>query len=116
MSRSGQFHLSVITETVNLIAPEARWTLQLPSPYLPHAAAALTTVRGSTTGLPVTTVDPVSLDDPFHRQLQVFHHVIAVGDSPLVDGSDATADLQLAEQIVATAARHDADAATARSS
>jgi predicted dehydrogenase len=84
-------------------------SLEPGSTQLAPDTAALTAVRGSTTGLPVTTVDPVSLDDPFHRQLQAFHHAIAIGDSPLVDGSDATADLELAEQIVATAARHDAD-------
>lgn len=88
---------------MNLIAPEARWTLHLPTPYLPHAPAALTTVRGATTGLPITTVDPVSLDDPFHRQLQTFHQTVTTGDRPIIDGADATADLDLAEQIVAAA-------------
>jgi len=99
------------TETVNLIAPEGRWTL-----HLPHAAATVTTVRGSATGLPVTTSDPVRIEDPFRLQLQAFHHAVTSGNRPIVDGSDATADLDLAEQIVAVAARHDGDAAPARSS
>jgi myo-inositol 2-dehydrogenase/D-chiro-inositol 1-dehydrogenase len=102
------------TETVNLTAPDGRWTLHLPSPYLSHAPAALTTVRDTTTGLPITTNDPVSLDAPFHRQLQAFHHAVTIGDRPIIDGNDTTADLDLAEQIVTVAARHDTDVAAVR--
>lgn len=109
-------YITGYTETVNLIVPQARWTLQLPSAYLPHAPATLTTVRGSTTGLPVTTVDPVSLHDPFHQQLQAFHHAVTEGTSPLVDGSDAIADLALVERIITAAARGGVDATTARES
>jgi hypothetical protein len=73
------------TETVNLITPTSRWTLHLPSPYLPHAPAVLRAVRGSTTGLPITSIDPVSLDDPFQRQLRTFHHTAITHDAPATD-------------------------------
>ena len=46
------------TETVNLITPTSAGPWTCPSPYLPHAPAVLHTVRGSTTGLPITTTDP----------------------------------------------------------
>ncbi len=91
-------------ERVRLVGNRGRWSLDLPSPYLPHAPAVIESVRGSSNGLPVVSSEPVSLVDPFETQLLEFRNAVEDRRPPRIDGRDAAADLALVERIVTVAA------------
>jgi predicted dehydrogenase len=81
-------------------APDQRFTLELPSPFLRSMPSRLI-VEG---GEPGTThswerVEVVSFEEAFKRELVEFADCIASGREPRTSGADGLADLQLCEAI-----------------
>lgn len=87
-------------ETVRVVGPRNRWTAHLPSPYLPHAPATLTSTSGAPADRTCSVIEPVSFHDPFQRQLREFHEVVRRQRAPTVDACAAALDHALVDRIV----------------
>jgi predicted dehydrogenase len=83
-------------------SPERRVRLTFPSPFLRNMPTELTLEAGEPgTSRAWHTVETVSYDEAFKRELIEFHACITEGREPRTSGEDALRDIQLCEQIVA---------------
>jgi len=81
-------------------APDRRVTLTMPSPYL-RGTPSLLTIEGDEAGLPhgSRTVELVSHEDAFRRELIEFHAAITAGRAPRTSGIDGLHDVALCQAI-----------------
>jgi predicted dehydrogenase len=92
-------------------APDARLTLELPSPFLRSMPSKLI-VEGGEPGTTHSWVreEIVSYEEAFKRELLEFAECIATGREPRTSGADGLGDLRLCEAIALAHASRAADA------
>ena len=83
-------------------SPKQRATLVFPSPFLRSAPTGLV-LEGGRGGTPDSwrTVETVSFEAAFKRELVEFHGCVLEGREPRTTASDATADVALCQAIIA---------------
>jgi predicted dehydrogenase len=85
--------------------PDERATLRFPSPFLRNEPTVLVR-EGGDAGTPNAwrTVQTVSYDEAFKRELVEFHAAVHEGRAPRTDGEDALRDVLLCQAIARTRA------------
>jgi predicted dehydrogenase len=82
------------------LAPDRRLTLTLPSPYLRNMPSELT-IEDGVAGTPHSwsSVETVSYEEAFKRELLELHAAIREDRAPRTDGSDGLHDVTLCHSI-----------------
>ena len=80
--------------------PDARLTLQLPSPFLRSMPSRLISEGGEPGTADAWVVEEiVSYDEAFKRELIEFHNCIRTGREPRTSGADGLSDVRLCEGV-----------------
>ena len=87
-------------EEIALMSAGGRIRIQFPSPYLGHVPTPVVVecMEGAAAAKKVVTV---SYAESFKEELIHFHDCITAGKSPLTDGRDARADIELLQRVMA---------------
>jgi predicted dehydrogenase len=86
-----------------LYGPERRATLSFPSPFLRNAPTRLILEGGEVgTARSWETVETVSYEESFKRELQSFHACVTEGQEPRTSGLDGLRDVALCQAVVAS--------------
>ena len=82
--------------------PRRRASLVFPSPFLRSAPTQLV-LEGGTAGTPDAwrTVETVSFEEAFKRELVHFHACVTEGKEPRTTAAEATADVALCQAVIA---------------
>jgi predicted dehydrogenase len=92
--------ISRYSQQVALYAPDERLVLTLPSPFLRSAPTRLSVEGGEPgTAHAWQRDEVVSYDEPFKRELVVFHDSIVNGSEPRTSGVDGLRDLLLCQAV-----------------
>jgi len=87
-------------EEIALMGARGRIRIQFPSPYLRHFPTPVVVERMEGTAA-FKKVVTASYAESFKEELIHFHDCITAGKSPLTDGRDARADIEILQRVVA---------------